>query len=147
MKFTKKQIERYSRQIILKKIGVVGQKKLLKSSVLIIGSGGREHAFAWSFYNDTQVDKIYCCPGNGGTESIAQNIKLDINNHHEIADFVVKNNIDLTIVGPEGPLADGIVDIFKKYKLRIFGPDKICSKLRRDPRCQFRTGGCYSGDS
>jgi phosphoribosylamine--glycine ligase len=97
--------------------------------ILILGSGGREHAFAWSFANDDNVAKIFCSPGNGGTGKIAENIALDLSNHEMVMGFVKNNNIDLTIVGPEAPLADGIVDSFKKIGLPIFGPDKYASQL------------------
>ena len=97
--------------------------------ILILGSGGREHAFAWSFSSDINVSKVYCAPGNGGTTDIAENINLDINNHESIIEFVKFNNIDLTIVGPEAPLADGIVDSFHIEGLAIFGPDKYASQL------------------
>tara|TARA_B100000029_G_scaffold511538_1_gene605827 strand:+ start:1473 stop:2759 length:1287 start_codon:yes stop_codon:yes gene_type:complete len=98
-------------------------------SVLVIGSGGREHTFAWVLSKDQQVKKIYCCPGNGGTERIAENVKINIGKHEEIISFVKNKKIDLTIVGPELPLAEGIVDSFKKHKLRIFGPDAYCAQL------------------
>jgi phosphoribosylamine--glycine ligase len=97
--------------------------------VLILGSGGREHAFAWSLVNDENVGKVYCSPGNGGTDEIAENIDLDTTNHEAVIAFVKSNNIDLTIVGPEGRLADGIVDSFQRVGLPIFGPDKYASQL------------------
>jgi len=97
--------------------------------VLILGSGGREHALAWSFSNDKNVDKVFCAPGNGGTEEIAENIIVNLANHQEILRIAHDNNIALTIVGPENPLADGIVDVFRKEDLRIFGPDSYCSQL------------------
>ena len=99
------------------------------SNVLILGSGGREHAFAYKFYNDPLVSEVFCSPGNGGTDSIAKNVLLDLTNHNEIIEFVKNNNIDLTVVGPENPLADGIVDSFKKFNLTIFGPDAFCAQL------------------
>ena len=98
-------------------------------SVLVIGSGGREHTFTWFLSKDPQVKKIYCCPGNGGTELIAENVIINIRKHEEIIRFVENKKIDLTIVGPELPLAEGIVDSFKKHKLRIFGPDAYCAQL------------------
>ena len=97
--------------------------------VLVLGSGGREHAFVYKFCNDPLVLEVFCSPGNGGTSLIAKNISLDLNNHNEIIKFVQDNNIDLTVVGPENPLADGIVDSFKKYHLTIFGPDAFCAQL------------------
>ena len=97
--------------------------------ILILGSGGREHAFTWSLVNDENVGKVYCSPGNGGTDNIAENIDLDTANHETVIEFVKSNNIDLTIVGSEAPLADGIVDSFQKSGLPIFGPDKYASQL------------------
>ena len=97
--------------------------------ILILGSGGREHAFSWSLVNDENVDKVYCAPGNGGTDEIAENIDIDVSNHEMVIDFVKSKKIDLTIVGPEVPLADGIVDSFQKLGLSIFGPDKYASQL------------------
>ncbi|MBC8311087.1 MAG: phosphoribosylamine--glycine ligase [Candidatus Marinimicrobia bacterium] len=97
--------------------------------ILILGSGGREHAFAWSLVNDDNVSKVYCSPGNGGTVDIADNIDLDVTDHAAVIEFVKSKNIDLTIVGPEAPLADGIVDSFQKAGLPIFGPDKYASQL------------------
>ena len=100
-----------------------------RKKVLVLGSGGREHAFVYKFHNDPLVSEVFCSPGNGGTSLIANNISLDINNHKEVIDFVKKNDIDLTIVGPEGPLAAGIVDTFNKYGLQVFGPDSYCAQL------------------
>ena len=97
--------------------------------ILILGGGGREHAFAWALVNDVNVAKVYCAPGNGGTHEIAENVDLDASNHYAVIEFVRLNNIDLTIVGPEAPLADGIVDSFHKVGLPIFGPDKYASQL------------------
>jgi len=97
--------------------------------ILILGGGGREHAFAWSLVNDVNVAKVYCAPGNGGSDAIAENIDLDLSNHHSVIKFVKSNNIDLTIVGPEAPLANGIVDSFSNKGIAIFGPDKYASQL------------------
>ncbi len=101
----------------------------MKYNVLVLGSGGREHAFVWSLKKDLNVDKIYCAPGNGGTEDIAINVKLDINNPIDVLKFVTENKIDLTIVGPEAPLENGIVDHFNKNNQRIFGPTKYAAQL------------------
>ena len=101
----------------------------MKRKVLVIGSGAREHAFVWAFKKDPKIEKIFCSPGNGGTDSLCDNVDLDISNHGEIIEFVVSNEIDLTLVGPEIPLSEGIVDSFKKEGLQIFGPDKFASKL------------------
>tara|TARA_Y100000590_G_scaffold457995_1_gene611765 strand:+ start:19 stop:1302 length:1284 start_codon:yes stop_codon:yes gene_type:complete len=101
----------------------------LKKNILILGSGGREHAFAWSLSNDKNVNKVYCAPGNGGTSFIAENIALNLANIEEIIRVVKDNNIDITIVGPEDPLAAGIVDAFRLERLRIFGPDSYGAQL------------------
>ena len=97
--------------------------------IAIIGSGGREHAICQKIYESKKVKKIFCIPGNGGTEKIAVNKKIDIKNFDEIKNFLIKEKIDLTIVGPEEPLVNGIVDFLNQYKLRVFGPDKFCSQL------------------
>jgi len=101
----------------------------LKKSVLILGSGGREHALAWAFSKDKNVDKIYCAPGNGGTVEIAENIIINLVNHQEVLRIAHEKKIDLTVVGPEDPLANGIVDAFRKDGLRIFGPDAYGAQL------------------
>ena len=85
----------------------------MKKNVLILGSGGREHALAWAFAKDDIVDKVYCAPGNGGTSEIAENITVNLINKQEVLRLAKEKKIDLTVVGPEKPLADGIVDIFR----------------------------------
>ena len=95
----------------------------------IIGSGGREHAICQSIKKSNKIDKIFCFPGNAGTKQIAENIEIDITNFEIIKDFIIKNKIDLVIVGPEKPLVDGIVDFLKKSKIKIFGPNKVASQL------------------
>ncbi len=95
----------------------------------IIGSGGREHALCYTLKKSTIIEEIYCFPGNAGTSDIAKNIKLDLNNFKSIKNFIIKNNIDIIIVGPEKPLVDGIVDFFNEHKIKVFGPNKLASKL------------------
>ena len=97
--------------------------------ILIIGSGGREHAIAWKIGKNPLVEKIFCAPGNGCTalEHKCENIKISSN--EELLEFALKNNVHLTIVGPEVPLMDGIVDLFKDKGLNIFGPDKKAALL------------------
>ncbi len=97
--------------------------------IAIIGSGGREHAICQKVYESKKAKKIFCIPGNGGTHTIAENVMLDLKNFKEIKSFLIKENVDLTIVGPEEPLVNGIVDFLKKHKLKVFGPDKFCSQL------------------
>ena len=81
--------------------------------ILVLGSGGREHAIVSSILKDDDVSKVFCAPGNAGTSMIAHNIDLDIMDNKSVLEFVKKNSIDLTVVGPEQPLANGIVDYFE----------------------------------
>jgi len=97
--------------------------------VLIIGKGGREHALAWKIAQSPRVPTVYCAPGNAGTALDAVNVALDINDFDRLVSWARKEGIDLTIVGPEEPLARGIVDHFKKHGLRIFGPSKEAAQL------------------
>ena len=98
-------------------------------NVAVIGSGGREHAICESLIKSKKIKKLYCLPGNGGTESIAKNINIDLSNFREIKDFVKKNKISLVVVGPEKPLVEGITDYLEKYKIKVFGPNKFASQL------------------
>ena len=96
-----------------------------KKNLLIIGSGGREHALGWKLRQSCRVKETFFCPGNGGTEN---NISIDYSNPDKLIEFAARNNCE-TIVGPETPLAEGIVDEFLKKRLRIFGPVKAAAKL------------------
>ena len=82
--------------------------------VLVIGSGGREHALCWKIAQSPRVKKIYCAPGNGGTSEVAENVDISTEDIPALLKFALQNKIDLTVVGPEGPLAAGIVDGFEK---------------------------------
>ncbi len=95
----------------------------------IIGSGGREHAICKSLINSKKIDKIFCFPGNAGTENIAKNIDINLENFELLKDFVLKNKIELIIIGPEKPLVDGLVDYLAKYEIKVFGPSKIAAQL------------------
>ncbi len=98
--------------------------------VLVIGSGGREHAILWALNRTSQVElELYCAPGNGGISEIARCIPLSVNDHAALVEFALENEIDLIVVGPEGPLAAGIVDEFAQAGLRIVGPNKLASRL------------------
>ena len=97
--------------------------------IAIIGSGGREHAIAYSISKSKKIKKIYCIPGNAGTEEIAENINLDINNFENIRDFLIENKIELVVVGPEDPLVNGIVDYLENFNIKVFGPNKNASQL------------------
>ena len=90
--------------------------------ILVIGSGGREHALVWKIAQSPKVDKIFCAPGNAGTAELAENIAIAADDIQGIKKFVQENKIDLTIVGPEAPLVAGIANEFEKEGLKIFGP-------------------------
>ena len=95
----------------------------------IIGSGGREHALCDAINKSSKVEQIYCLPGNAGTSMIAKNIDLDIKDFELLKKFINDNKIDIIIIGPEEPLVNGIVDFLEKNKIKVFGPNKIASKL------------------
>ncbi|MBY0757229.1 phosphoribosylamine--glycine ligase [Clostridium sardiniense] len=97
--------------------------------ILLIGSGGREHALAWKLAKSKRVNKIYVAPGNGGTAKEKKCTNINITDIEELIKFAKGNNIDLTIVGPEEPLIKGIVNRFKEEELRIFGPAKDGAEL------------------
>ena len=98
-------------------------------NVAIIGSGGREHAICSYIKKSNKIDKIYCIPGNAGTEQIATNIDIDVDNFEQIKTFVAKNNVNLLIIGPEKPLVYGLVDYLKNVNIKIFGPNVKASQL------------------
>ena len=95
----------------------------------IIGSGGREHSICQSLKNSSKISKIFCFPGNAGTAEISENINLDLNSFETVKDFILEQNIDLIVVGPEKPLVDGLVDYLEKFKIQVFGPNKLASQL------------------
>ncbi|SKA91717.1 phosphoribosylamine--glycine ligase [Caloramator quimbayensis] len=97
--------------------------------VLVVGSGGREHAIAYKASKNEDVDVVYCAKGNGGTALEYKCVNVDISTKDEILDFALREKIDLTIVGPEAYLVDGIVDDFKEKNLRIFGPSQRAANL------------------
>ena len=97
--------------------------------ICIIGSGGREHAICKSISISSKPSKIYCMPGNAGTQQLAENIDLDINNFEEVLKFLKDSKVDLVVVGPEKPLVNGIVDYLESNGIKVFGPRKIPSQL------------------
>jgi len=97
--------------------------------ICIIGSGGREHSICKTISLSSKVNKIYCMPGNAGTQLLAENIELDINDFEKVLEFLKKVKVDLVIVGPEKPLVNGIVDYLEKNNIKVFGPRKIPSQL------------------
>ncbi|NOZ12649.1 MAG: phosphoribosylamine--glycine ligase [Acidobacteria bacterium] len=92
--------------------------------VLVVGSGGREHALCWKIASSKQVSRIFCAPGNPGTAALGENVPVDAADLDGLLDFALENNIDLTVVGPEQPLVDGLADRFREKGLPVFGPSK-----------------------
>ena len=97
--------------------------------ILVVGSGGREHAIVWKLKQSPLISKIFVAPGNPGIGLIAELIDIKADNINGLADFVQKHNIDLTVVGPELPLTLGIVDEFERRDLRIFGPSRVAAEI------------------
>jgi len=97
--------------------------------VLVIGGGGREHAIVHKLSQSPKVDKIYCAPGNAGIGLLAECVDIKIGDIEKLKEFAIKNDIDLTVVGPEMPLVQGIVDEFEKAGLKIFGPNKSAAAI------------------
>jgi phosphoribosylamine--glycine ligase len=97
--------------------------------ILVIGAGGREHALVWKLRGSPRVSALFCAPGNPGIGHLATNVPLKGNDPEGLLTFATKEGIDLTVVGPEQPLADGIVDLFRSRGLRIFGPEKAAAEL------------------
>ena len=99
----------------------------------VIGSGGREHSICELLKRSKKVNKIYCFPGNAGTSKIANNVDIDTNNFEIFKDYVLKNKIELVVVGPEKPLVDGLVDYLQKFEIKVFGPNKLACLLYTSP--------------
>ena len=97
--------------------------------VLLIGSGGREHALAWKMTQSDRLEKLFVAPGNGGTQAIAENVALDVTDHASVVDFALREQIDLVVVGPEVPLVAGISDDLRAAGLAVFGPSKVAAQL------------------
>lgn len=97
--------------------------------VLIVGGGGREHAIGHAIAKNKEVEKIYFAPGNGGTEDVGENIAISADDIQSLLKFAKDMAVDLTVVGPEAPLVDGIVDDFEDAGLTIFGPRKEAAQL------------------
>ena len=97
--------------------------------VLIVGSGGREHAIAMSAARSPRVEKIYCAPGNGGISRVAECVPIGAMEFDRLVDFAREKEIDLTIIGMDDPLVGGVVDAFEAAGLRVFGPRKNAAIL------------------
>lgn len=102
-------------------------------NVLVLGSGGREHAVSWKIAQSSQIDKLFIAPGNAGTNQVGINIDIPVDDFDALRDFCVEQKVDVVFVGPEGPLVDGIVDYFKAHKevshIAMIGPDKAGAQL------------------
>jgi phosphoribosylamine--glycine ligase len=97
--------------------------------ILVIGSGGREHALAWKLRQSPHAERIFCAPGNAGTADVGENVAIPANDLSALVRFAKENRVDLTVVGPDDPLAAGIVDLFATEKLRAFGPTKSAARI------------------
>ncbi|MCD4781074.1 MAG: phosphoribosylamine--glycine ligase [Candidatus Omnitrophica bacterium] len=97
--------------------------------ILVIGSGGREHTLVWKISQSSMVEKIYCAPGNGGIAALAECVDIPVSDIDALLAFARDNKIDLTVVGPEAPLVDGLVDVFSAANLKVFGPSKAAARL------------------
>lgn len=98
-------------------------------NILVIGSGGREHAIIKSLALSIRVNTIYCSPGNAGMAELATNVNLEIKNHPAVVEFCTEKKIDLVFIGPEDPLVDGLADSLRAKKISVFGPSKAAAKL------------------
>lgn len=101
-------------------------------NVIVIGSGGREHAIAYKLRESKQLEELYIIPGNPGTESLGANVNLDSSNHKEIIEFCKDNKIELVIIGPEIPLVDGLADSLRNSGISVFGPNKNAAMIEGD---------------
>ena len=101
----------------------------MKYDVLLIGSGGREHALAWKLAQSSLMGTFYCAPGNGGISQIAQCIDVDISDHQKIIDLCNDKKIDFVIIGPEAPLVAGLVDDLETAGIKAFGPNREAAQL------------------
>src|SRR5213594_1412376 len=97
--------------------------------ILVIGSGGREHALTWKLQQSPHADQIFCAPGNAGTGEIAENVAIAVSDLTALVRFAKEKRVDLTVVGPDDPLAAGVVDLFTSEKLRAFGPNKSAARI------------------
>jgi phosphoribosylamine--glycine ligase len=100
-----------------------------RMNILLIGSGGRENALAWKLAQSSRVKELYIAAGNPGTAEYGENLEFDESNQEALLEFALKEKIDITVVGPEAPLAAGIVDLFEEHGLKVFGPKKAAARL------------------
>ena len=98
-------------------------------NLLVIGSGGREHAICYKLRQSNRINQLFCLPGNAGTKKIAKNINQDISNFEEIYKIIKQNKIDIVIIGPEEPLVNGITDFLREKSVKVLGPSKFAAQL------------------
>ena len=98
-------------------------------NLLVIGSGGREHAICYKLRQSNRVNELFCLPGNAGTKKIAKYINQDISNFEEIYKIIKQNKVDIVVIGPEEPLVNGITDFLKEKSVRVLGPSKFAAQL------------------
>jgi phosphoribosylamine--glycine ligase len=111
------------------RFGYLYSQTSLPMKILVVGSGGREHALAWKLKQSSGVERIFCAPGNAGTAEIGENVAISASDFKALVRFARENRIDLTVIGPDDPLAAGIVDYFAGEKLRVFGPTKSAARI------------------
>jgi phosphoribosylamine---glycine ligase len=109
--------------------GYAAPKTTNNVKILVVGSGGREHALAWKLKQSSGADRIFCAPGNAGTEEVGENVAIPANDLPALVRFAKENQIDLAVIGPDDPLAAGIADLFQAEGLRVFGPSKSAARL------------------
>ena len=97
--------------------------------VLVVGSGGREHALCWKLRQSTRVGRLSCAPGNGGIAEVAELVPIPARDKDALAAWALENAVDLTVIGPDDPLADGVVDAFQAARLRVFGPTRAAAEI------------------
>ena len=115
--------------LLPKAIDMLANQEEKRMKILIVGSGGREHAIAWKIAQSPKAEKIYCAPGNAGIEEYAECVPIGAMEFEKLAAFAKEKEIDLTVVGMDDPLVGGIVDVFEKEGLRVFGPRKNAAIL------------------
>ena len=98
-------------------------------NILILGSGGREHALAWAVKQNPKCDRLICAPGNAGMDAIAECASIDIENGGAVVEFAQENSVDFVIVGPEAPLANGVADRLREAGIKVFGPSAAAARL------------------
>ena len=98
-------------------------------NILVVGSGAREHAICWKLKESDKVEKIYCAPGNAGISEIAECVHINADELNKIVDFAASNNVDMAVIGPEGPLVGGLADMLSEKNIKVFGPMKNGARL------------------